>query len=86
MLRDEYRDRFTDVRVHSIRAEEVMCGLGVASKFNSEWDFLTHLRDEGRRAAKTWLKNNYAAIGNHGTVDLNEEFLQSVTEMFDETG
>lgn len=85
MLRDEYRDRFTDVRVHSIRAEEVMCDLGVASKFNSEWDFLIHLRDEGRQAASTWLNNNYDAIGKRGTVDLNKEFLKSVTEMFDET-
>jgi NTE family protein len=36
----------------------------------AEWDFFVRLRDAGRRAAKAWLKANYAAIGNHATLDL----------------
>ena len=56
--------------MHSIEAEEVMQGLGVASKLNADWEFLTHLRDIGRRHAESWLDVNGDRIGVESTVDL----------------
>ena len=40
-----------------------MTKLGVASKLNADWGFLTHLRDIGRDCADAWLKTNFDRIG-----------------------
>lgn len=61
--------------MHSIRAEELMTGLGVSSKLNTSERFLTELRDHGRKAAAAWLAANYDRIGKESTVDLKAEFL-----------
>ena len=61
--------------IHSIEAQEVMTGLGVSSKLNPDWDFLTHLRDVGRARADQWLDRNYEKIGRESTVDLRAAFL-----------
>ena len=84
MLKDEYRDDFKDVLVHSIRADEAMRNLSVASKFDSSWDFLTHLRDLGRENAEEWLDQNFDKIGQEDTVDLHGEFLFSVSKFFED--
>ena len=42
------------VLVHSIRADEALKDLGVATKFVSSWEFLTELRDRGRETAERW--------------------------------
>lgn len=83
MLKDEHKKDFTDVLVHSIRADEVMTGLSVSSKFESDWYFLTGLRDKGRETMAAWLDENFADIGVRDTVDLHEEFLNSNTKMFE---
>ena len=44
------------MRVHRIASAE-MAELGYSSKLNAEWDFLTFLRDEGRRAAGDFLRS-----------------------------
>tara|TARA_R110002095_G_scaffold190414_8_gene168111 strand:- start:107 stop:1222 length:1116 start_codon:yes stop_codon:yes gene_type:complete len=82
MLKDEYKDDFTNVLVHSIRADKAMCDLSVASKFDSSWDFLTMLRDRGREAMAAWLEAHYDDIGVRDTVDLNAEFLSSNSKIF----
>ena len=83
MLKDEHKDDFMDILVHSIRADDVMTDLSVASKFNSDWDFLTDLRDKGRETMAAWLKENFEHIGVRDTVDLHAEFLNSNTKMFE---
>lgn len=85
MLKEEYRDSFKDVLLHSLRAEKSMSDLSVASKFSSDWGFLTKLRDEGRENMFQWLDKNYAKVGVASTVDLNGEFLNTVEEMFKRT-
>ncbi len=77
-LKDEYRDRLKHVLIHSIRSDEVMCDLTVASKLNTEWNFLCDLRDRGRAAAAAWLDKTYDHIGQHSTVDLRAEFLGEI--------
>lgn len=84
MLKDEHKDRFRDMLVHSIRADGALCDLSVASKFSAEWDFLTYLRDKGRDAAKAWLADNYKHLGARDTVDLDQEFIASVGRLFAE--
>jgi NTE family protein len=76
-LKDEYKGRLKHVLMHSIRADEAMCGLSVASKLNTDWTFLVRLRDLGRAAADAWLAQNYAHLGERSTVDLNRDYLDA---------
>ena len=73
-LKDEYHDRLRDVRIHSIRSDQTLIDLSVASKFNTDWPFLTELRDRGRRIADDWLAENANDIGVRSSVDLREMF------------
>jgi NTE family protein len=77
-LKDEHRDKLKRVLIHSIRSDEVMCDLDVASKFNTDWDFLCELRDRGRAAAASWLEHAHDSIGERSTVDLRAEYLGEV--------
>jgi len=63
------------MRMHSIRAEDLMTSLGVSSKLNTDWRFLTSLRDHGRAAAARWLEECHDRIGVESTIDLKAEFL-----------
>jgi NTE family protein len=74
-LKDEHRDKLKHVLIHSIRADEALYDLGVASKFNTNWGFLCDLRDRGRAAAGRWLEQTFDHLGHHSTVDLRSEFL-----------
>ena len=58
------------MRVHRI-ASDMMLELGASSKMIAEWKFLCMLRDEGRRAAATFLENHGAALGKRSTLDLD---------------
>jgi NTE family protein len=61
--------------IHSIDDEDFMRKLGVSSKLNPDWEFLTHLRDVGRASAEAWLEENYAHLGARSTVDIAERYL-----------
>jgi NTE family protein len=61
--------------IHSISADDIMLSLGVASKLNADWSFLTDLRDAGRTRASTWLEDNFDRIGKESTVDLHGTYL-----------
>lgn len=66
----EYRDN----HVHIIENQKELIPLGVSSKMNVEWKFLTHLRDIGRETAALWLEENIKHIGKKSTVDLAAMF------------
>jgi NTE family protein len=55
--------------VHSIAAEDFMQKLGVNSKMNADWDFLTHLRDAGRSCAGEWLAANFQHLAERSSTD-----------------
>jgi len=57
--------------IHSIAAEGFMQRLGVNSKLNADWDFLTHLRDAGRAKAAEWLTGNFQHLAQQSTTDLD---------------
>jgi NTE family protein len=61
--------------IHSIENEDFMRKLGVSSKMNPDWEFLTHLRDVGRESAEDWLDRNYDDLGKRSTVDIADKYL-----------
>jgi NTE family protein len=74
-IKDEFRNRLKYVLIHSVRADQAMSDLNSASKMNSDWGFLTMLRDRGRALAGHWLKENFELLGQRSSVDLRKEFL-----------
>jgi len=58
------------MRIHLVSSSTID-KLGASSKFNAEWDFLTMLRDEGRRCAESFLTKHGANVGKHSTIDLD---------------
>lgn len=58
--------------VHSIKADGALSNLGASTKFNTDWRFLTMLRDRGRGTAAEWLDEHYADIGKRATIDLGK--------------
>ena len=59
------------ILVHAIEDSPVMQKLGVASKLNADWAFLSHLRDVGRAEAKAWLVRNFEHLARRSTTDLD---------------
>jgi NTE family protein len=74
-IKDEFRDKLKYVLIHSVRADKAMSDLNAASKMDTEWDFLTMLRDRGRALAAEWLAENFGHLGERSSVDLRKEFL-----------
>jgi NTE family protein len=58
------------MRIHRIASEQ-MTALGYSSKLNAEWEFLCMLRDEGRRAAATFLVEHGDDLGRRSSLDLD---------------
>ena len=62
--------RWAQMRTHRIKSD-MLVELGASSKFNAEWDFVTLLRDEGRRAAAEFLEANADHLGKRSTAELD---------------
>ncbi len=74
-IKPEFADRLKRVYIHAIRADEVMAQFSVASKFQTDWTFLTRLRDFGRAAAEAWLDAHLDDVGHRSTVDIRTDYL-----------
>lgn len=74
-IKPEMKDRLSRVLIHAIRSDDVMSAFSVSSKFNTDWDFLTHLRDLGREATALWLDTHFDDINTRSTVDVRGEYL-----------
>ena len=74
-IKDEFKDKMRRMYIHSVRADDVMRGLGIASKLNSDWDFLLHLKELGREKASQWLKENFDKVGRETSIDLKADYL-----------
>src|SRR5262245_57776908 len=59
------------MRIHMVR-NRIMTELGYSSKLNAEWAFLSMLRDEGRRAAETFLAEDSGNLEKRSSVDLDQ--------------
>jgi NTE family protein len=73
-IKDEHKHKLRYIFMHSIRNDEAMASLAVASKANTSWPFLTGLRDQGRVTAEQWLAENFDHLGKRSTIDLAKEF------------
>jgi NTE family protein len=62
--------RWAEMRIHRI-ASAAMTDLGYSSKLNAEWNFLTMLREEGRRCADAFLQAHAKDLGHRSTFDLD---------------
>jgi NTE family protein len=62
--------QWAGMRIHRV-ASDAMADLGYSSKLNAEWAFLTMLRDEGRRAAETFLTEHGEDIGERSSFDID---------------
>jgi len=63
------------MHIHMVEDEPAMESLGVASKLNTDMDFLLHLKRLGRETATRWLEENFGALGHRSTVDIRKKFL-----------
>ena len=68
-------DRLKKVHVHMIGDPAHMEGLGSASKFNADLDFLLALKEIGRNRAGEWLEATFDALGARSSIDIREMFL-----------
>lgn len=73
-IKDEHKHKLRYIFMHSIRNDESMASLAVASKSNTNWSFLTGLRDRGRQTAEDWLAENFDHLGKRSSIDLEKEF------------
>ena len=62
--------RWAQMRTHLIKSD-LLATFGVSSKLNAEWDFITLLREEGRRAAGEFLDAHGDDLGERSTADLD---------------
>ncbi len=76
MLKDEYKSQYKDILLHSIRADKAMGDMSIASKFDTDWGFLKHLRDLGRDEGRKWLKKNYDKVNHEGSIDIERDYLR----------
>jgi NTE family protein len=67
--------RLKHMLIHMIEAEAAMESLGVASKMNTDLDFLLYLKELGRRTAGSWLERNFAALNRYSSIDVRKVFL-----------
>ncbi len=63
------------MHIHMIEDEPAMESLGVASKLNTDMDFLLYLKRLGRETAERWLRQNFDALGHRSTLDIRKKFL-----------
>lgn len=68
-------EQFKVTFLHRINADEELKELGVSSKLNAEWKFLEHLHDVGYRTTEAWLAENFEALGNRSTLDIEAVYL-----------
>ena len=66
--------RWAGMRTHRIWTDR-LADFGASSKLNAEWEFLTMLRDEGRRVAEDFVKNHKDDVGIRSTLDI-DSFLE----------
>lgn len=66
--------RFKDVLIHSIRDDDTMSELGVASKLQPDVTMLESLRAKGYAAGDAFLRDNWTNLGERSSVDLRAMF------------
>jgi len=74
----DWVEQWANTRLHRISSPRLI-EFGASSKLNAEWDFLSMLREEGRRCADAFLTDHADELGNRSTYPL-EGLLHTVLE------
>jgi NTE family protein len=67
--------RCKTVRVHRIDGGDALESLPGSSRASSDAAMIGKLHQAGRAAGAAWLHKHYAALGEHGTVDIRRDYL-----------
>src|ERR1700738_1558403 len=62
--------RWAGMRMHRIMSD-TLAYFGASSKLNAEWEFVSLLKEEGRKSAATFLTAHGEDIGKHSTTDID---------------
>jgi NTE family protein len=62
--------RWAGMRTHRIMSD-ALANFGASSKLNAEWEFVSLLKEEGRKSADRFLTAHGEDIGKHSTTDLD---------------
>jgi NTE family protein len=62
--------RWAGMRMHRIMSDK-LADFGASSKLNAEWEFVSLLKDEGRKSAGAFLAAHGEDIGKHSTADID---------------
>jgi NTE family protein len=62
--------RWAGMRIHRIMSDK-LADFGASSKLNAEWEFVSLLKDEGRKSADAFLAAHGEDIGKHSTADID---------------
>src|SRR5882757_1124911 len=62
--------RWAGMRTHRIMTD-ALTNFGASSKLNAEWEFVSLLKEEGRKSADAFLTVHGEDIGKHSTADLD---------------
>jgi NTE family protein len=73
-LTETAKAQYRQMLIHAIDADHALQDLSTASKFNTEWNFLTDLKERGRRAADGWLAQHFDSLGERSTFDVRGLF------------
>ncbi len=74
LLKDTARGRYRRMLMHAITADKALADLSLGSKFDTEWRFLSDLRERGRQAADAWLGDCLGQVGVSSSLDLKAGF------------
>jgi NTE family protein len=62
--------RWAGMRTHRIMSD-ALADFGASSKLNAEWEFVSLLKEEGRKSADAFLAAHGKDIGKHSTADID---------------
>jgi NTE family protein len=69
------RDRYKDLKIHTVEAEAEMRKLGFSSKLNAAPEFLDWLFELGRERTSHFLNAHFDKIGVESSTDIASRFL-----------
>ena len=63
---------YKKIRMHLIEGGKALAAYTADTKMQADYDLFKKLFDLGRRAGEKFIADNYAAIGEHGTLELRQ--------------
>jgi NTE family protein len=77
---DLSEEKYKRMNMHMIPAPDMACHLNPSGKLNTNILFFETMRDIGRKAADTWIRQNKRCIGEKSTIDIEAVFLGGLSD------